>query len=100
MPQQVLIDCVDVLADAPVAICGCFLREQVVACDVVDVAEGCRFHELKCWVVEARQKLSGRHGFLVDNGGWLSCNGASQTAQDHDRDDQRPYWEGSRWNES
>ena len=88
------------MADRRVAVYDSFLREQVVAGDVVDVAGGGCLHELKRWIVEAGEKLASRPDFLLDKGGRLSSNGASETAEDHDRNDEKRYRKRSRRNES
>ena len=88
------------MADRRVAVYDSFLREQVVAGDVVDVAGWRRLHELECWIVEAGQKLAGRHDFLADKGRRLSSNRAGQTDQDHDCNYEKRCWESSRLNES
>ena len=56
------------MADRRVAVYDSFLREQVVAGDVVDVAGGGCLHELKRWIVEAGEKLASRPDFLLDKG--------------------------------
>src|SRR6267378_2079488 len=60
---------------------------------------GCRLQKLERWIVEADQKLVGRHDFLVDKGGRLPRNGTSQIAKDHDCNDEQGYWEMSCRNE-
>ena len=57
------------MADRRVAVYDSFLREQVVAGGVVDVAGGGRLHELERWIVKADQKLAGRHDSLLNIGG-------------------------------
>ena len=66
-----------------------FLARQLSLADVVDVAGGCRLQKLERWIVEADQKLVGRHDFLVDKGGRLPRNGTSQIAKDHDCNDEQ-----------
>ena len=55
---------------------------------------GCRLQKLERWIVEADQKLVGRHDFLVDKGGRLPRNGTSQIAKDHDCNEEQAIGKG------